>query len=136
MVTSTLVFESGGVKEYVGGYDDWVRQRAAPAEPDVARSPGSRQGLADKDKGQPEASAPGSPARKLAYKEKRELESLPKTIEELEARLETLHAKMADPAFYQGPADDIAAATAETSELQSQLDAAYTRWEELEALAG
>ena len=30
VVTSTIVFEAGGVKEYVGGYDDWLRQRPSP----------------------------------------------------------------------------------------------------------
>ncbi|MEQ8846489.1 ATP-binding cassette domain-containing protein [Botrimarina sp.] len=128
VVTSTLVFEPTGVKEYDGGYDDWVRQRgrratgdsAAPAAPPAAAPP----------KGKPE------PARKLAYKEKRELESLPREIERLESELEGLHAKMADGDFYQRPPAEIAAAQNDATDLQDRLEAAYARWEELELLAG
>lgn len=127
VVTNTLVFEPDGVRDYVGGYDDWIRQRDAAAK---AEEPAAKPKSAS-------APAPpkAQPAKKLAYKEKRELETLPKTIEQLEAKLSELHAKMAEPAFYQGPPADIATAQAETADLQSQLDAAYARWEELEALA-
>ncbi len=135
VVTSTLVFEpasEGGlaVKEYVGGYDDWVRQRgeAFPTE-------GSAKGT--KKQAKPPATEPARPAaKKLAYKEQRELSSLPKTIEKLEGQLAELHTKMADPAFYQGPPAEIAAAQAEVNELQSKLDTAFQRWEELEAFGG
>ena len=129
VVTSTLVFEPEGVREYVGGYDDWVRQRADSASKKETEKPAPKQ---EKPK-QQEKSAGG---RKLAYKEKRELESLPQTIEKLETRLGELHAQMADPSFYKGPPEEIAAAQKETADLQAELDTAFTRWEELEALAG
>lgn len=133
VVTSTLVFEptAGGalaVKEYVGGFDDWVRQRdAARPEPTPVKP-------AEKKAAPSPAPSDAAPAKKkLSYKEQRELNSLPATIERLESELETLHAKMADPAFYQSDPKTIAAAQAETTGLQAQLDAAYARWEELEA---
>ncbi|MEO1496689.1 MAG: ATP-binding cassette domain-containing protein [Planctomycetota bacterium] len=131
VVTSTLVFEPVGdglaVKEYVGGYDDWVRQRreaGAERAPRPAPKPGAT----------PTKAGANKPARKLAYKEKRELDSLPAQIEQLESRIAELHAKMADPQFYQAAPDAIAAATAEVVDIQSQLDTAYARWEELEAI--
>ena len=124
VVTSTLVFEPGGVKEYVGGYDDWLRQRAAarPAKTETKKAP------------PPAPAATPQPAtKKLSYKNQRELDALPATIERLESQLAGLHERMADPAFYKGDPAEIAAAQAEASDAQQRLDAAYARWEELES---
>lgn len=133
VVTSTLVFEPSAdgvlaVKEYVGGFDDWVRQRdAAAPKPEPAKP-------ADKKPAPSPAPTDAAPAKKkLSYKEQRELNSLPAMIERLESQLAELHAKMADPAFYQSDPKTIAAAQAETTELQTELDTAFARWEELEA---
>jgi ATP-binding cassette subfamily F protein uup len=123
VVTSTIVFETDGVKEYDGGYDDWVRQRGAARVAEVAE--------ASKPAPKVEAAKPQA-AKKLGFKEKRELETLPKTIEKLESQLAALHAKMAEPAFYKSTPDVIAKVQAENGALQSQLDTAYQRWEELE----
>jgi ATP-binding cassette subfamily F protein uup len=128
VVTSTLVLEGGGrVGEYVGGYSDWLRQAApAPAERKPERAP-------------PPPRAPSEPAavaaekRKLSYKETRELEALPQRIEALEARIAALGASMQDPAFYRQDGAAIAAANAELAALQAELDAAYLRWQSLEA---
>ncbi|QDT68886.1 ABC transporter ATP-binding protein uup [Planctomycetes bacterium MalM25] len=133
VVTSTLVFEPSGdgvlaVKEYVGGFDDWVRQRDASQPKPEATKPTEKKATPSP------APADDAPAKKkLSYKEQRELNALPGTIERLESQLEALHAKMADPAFYQSDPKTIAAAQAETTELQTELDNAYARWEELEA---
>ncbi|KAG1185377.1 hypothetical protein G6F35_014881 [Rhizopus arrhizus] len=80
VVTSTLVMEGDGViGEYVGGYSDWQRYAASIAAP--AAAPAAKPAAAA-----PAAAAatPAAPKRKLAYKEARELEQLPKTIEKLE----------------------------------------------------
>ncbi len=127
VVTSTLVFEDGNVKEYDGGYDDWVRQRRAAPVAEVAEPP---KPVVKEEPAKPQA------AKKLGFKEKRELESLPATIEKLESQLAELHTRMADPAFYKSAPEVIAAAQAEAGALQSQLDTAYQRWEELEAIGG
>ncbi len=130
VVTSTIAFEPGGVREYVGGYDDWVRQRGKSAEAD-----GKGEAPVRKAKGAG-AVAVGQPAigkRKLAFREKRELELLPKKIEELDAKLAELHEAMADADFYKQPTAEIARRQGEAKDLQQQLDAAYARWEELEA---
>ncbi len=125
VVTSTLVFEPGGVKEYDGGYDDWVRQRNSAAT--IA------EGIETVKPAPTEGAAKPQAGRKLGFNEKRELESLPAVIERLESELAELHAKMAEPAFYKSGADLIASAQAQTSNLQARLDVAYQRWEELEA---
>lgn len=130
VVTSTMVMEGDGVVgEYVGGYSDWqqhaARVAAAAAAPVVAGKPAASA-----------AAAPAEPAaakRKLSYKDARELEQLPLKIETLEKDVEGLTAAMNDPAFYQRSAADMAAHNAKLAKVQAELDAAYARWEELDA---
>ncbi|WP_447593161.1 ATP-binding cassette domain-containing protein [Stenotrophomonas rhizophila] len=131
VVTSTMVMEGDGVVgEYVGGYSDWQQHAArvaaaAAAAPVVAGKPSA-----------PAAAAPAEPAaakRKLSYKDARELEQLPLKIETLEKDVEGLTAAMNDPAFYQRSAADMAAHNAKLAKVQAELDAAYARWEELDA---
>jgi ATP-binding cassette subfamily F protein uup len=131
VATSTIVFEPNGVREYVGGYDDWLRQRPAGATASV-----ENRTTVPKDRTQ-SVTAVEIPdvRRRLSYQEKRELESLPATIEQLESELATLHAAMAAPEFYRKPNDEIAARHARLTELETQLAVAYRRWEELEMLA-
>ncbi len=122
VVTSSLVFEGEGVvNEYIGGYDDWLRQRAtaAPAKGKTGQ-------------GRPAPAKPKSTPKKLSYKAQRELDSLPQRIEALDAELAALQARMADPGFYQRDHTEIAAANAQLAELEAQLNAAYARWEQLE----
>jgi len=124
VVTSTLVFEGEGeVKEYAGGYDDWVRQKASvsvPPPPVTAKSEPVR--------------APRDRPRKLNFKEQRELESLPVLIETLETEQARLQQKYAEPGFYQQPGSEIAKLTNRLEALQQELQTAYSRWESLEAV--
>jgi ABC transport system ATP-binding/permease protein len=129
VVTSTIVYEEGGVREYFGGYDDWLRQRKPSAplslkETSASQSPNRRliKQLAENQ-------------RKLSFKERRELDGLPAAIEEFEAQIAGLHREMAEPQFYQQSGAQIAAEQARLKELEEQLTAAYHRWAELEALA-
>ena len=132
LVTSVLAFEGHGtVNEYVGGYDDWVRQRAqSPAVSSPVRS--------DEGKGPatPPISKPATPikGRKMSFKEQKELEGLPQTIEQLETELTVINESMAQPGFYQQNKDDITRSQAELAEKQCALESAYIRWEALEAL--
>jgi ATP-binding cassette subfamily F protein uup len=126
VVTSCLVFEgSGRIREYVGGYSDWLRQRPAP-ESAPAVKPKSVSVPAPKP---PRPAAPG----KLGYNERRELERLPARIEELEQRQRELQASTADPAFYKQEPATIARCMEELRALEAELETAYERWEELEA---
>ena len=89
VVASTLVFEGDGlVRDYVGGYEDWLRQRTPPASPAEPASPKALKA---------EAAEPRRPAARLSYKETRELAELPARIESLEQEQGALHARMADP---------------------------------------
>jgi len=125
VVSSTLVFEGNGrVAEYVGGYDDWLRQ---------SKPTGSANKKAEKPVPTGKGATEPKPAqKKLSYKDQRELELLPKRIEELEAELEAIQAKMADPAFYQDGGDEIAVTTQRMETVELELAGAYERWQELE----
>jgi ATP-binding cassette subfamily F protein uup len=126
VVTSTLAIEDDGrVKEYDGGYDDYLRQRQAESPPDP--KPASATAKA--------AGPPSDRPRKLSYKEQRELEALPGRIDVLEAALQELHEAMADPAFYRKEGAEIAEVRARLEALERELSLAYERWEALEALA-
>ena len=125
VVTSTLVFEGKGrVREYAGGYDDWLRQRSMP-EPDKASAKAIK-----KEQVKTRAGGP----RKLTFKQARELEGLPGKIETLEQEQERLYAAMADPAFYQGDGSEVARTRERLAELEKILAAAYDRWQELESV--
>jgi ATP-binding cassette subfamily F protein uup len=129
VVTSTIAFEPDGVREYVGGYDDWVRQRALVAPVEEKAAP------AVKVKPQPDMDQQTSRKRRLAYHEKRELESLPAKIESLDAEIAELHLVVSQPEFYKQASSEIARKQTQLKQLEEQLAAAYHRWEELEQLA-
>ena len=131
VVTSTIAFEPGGAREYVGGYDDWVRQRSIQSGEKPTKTKSSS---ASKPAPAETSSAPAK--KKLTYKDQRELEMLPAKIEKLESDASHLHTVMAEPDFYKQPPKEIAAKQGELKEIEEQLATAYQRWEELEASAG
>jgi ATP-binding cassette subfamily F protein uup len=121
VVTSTLIFSGQGkIEEYVGGYDDWLRQREIPRIPDAAK---------------PSPKPPPRPrtaAIKMSFKEERELAALPSLLEGLEAEKKKLYQSLADPGFYRGESSDVASVNARLQELEKELREAYLRWEYLE----
>ncbi len=132
VVTSTLVLEGEGlVKEYAGGYDDWLVQRQEgvvieePVEPPTKPRP-----RLPNDSGRPKSAA------RLTYNEQRELKSLPQKIEKLEIRIAAIHDTMADPTFYQQEGTVIAKAKTELDTIESELAETFARWESLEERAG
>jgi ATP-binding cassette subfamily F protein uup len=132
VVTSTLVLEGAGqVREYVGGYADWLRQRPEPG-PTTRGAATTGKGSVGAS-GTEDANKPRGMPSKLGYKAKRELEQLPQRIETLEAEQEVLHRRMADPALYQGDGHEVAAAKAKLDDIETELAACYERWETLEA---
>ena len=139
VVTSTLVFEGDGrVQEYVGGYEDWLRQRAEPAggRDEAGPAPHGRARAAcgnEPRRGFTAAGNTATPSKKLSYKEQRELEGLPAGIEALEDEQRRLEAAVADPEFYKEPPEAIAQTLARLAELQRELPDAYARWDELDS---
>ncbi|MEE4377761.1 MAG: ATP-binding cassette domain-containing protein, partial [Candidatus Competibacteraceae bacterium] len=131
VVTHVFAFEGNGqVKTYVGGYDDWLRQRSVPA------SAPRRTDSAKSDKAKHAPAKNGAKPRKLSYKEQRELEQLPARIEQLENDLNTMQEQTAQPDFYQRDAEQIKTTLTQLETLQHDLEGAYSRWEALEAFGG
>ncbi|MEK6742696.1 MAG: ATP-binding cassette domain-containing protein [Nitrospirota bacterium] len=129
VVTSTLVFEGEGrVSEYVGGYDDWLRQSRAKSGMLVVPV------RAEEPKAAPVPQR--EKQRKLSFKEQKELDELPKRIEELDAEQQRIIATMADPAFYRESGNKVASTKARLENVEKELAEAYKRWNELEAMKG
>lgn len=130
VVSSTLVFEGDGtINEYVGGYSDWLAQMAQAKQPSAKPVPAM----------QAPSSAPAkTPAskKKLTYKEQRELETLPKQIEAMEARQGKLNQRINSAEFYQEGPEQVKLTLDEAQTLVAELEVAYERWNELEDLAG
>ncbi len=127
VVTSTLVFEGEGrVNEYVGGYSDWLRQRRATAT--AARTSTSARAA-------PVAvrPAPAPKLRKLSYKDQRELDAMPGTIQRLETEQAALAASIGDPELFRRSPADAAAAVQRLQSVEQELESAFSRWEELES---
>jgi ATP-binding cassette subfamily F protein uup len=134
VVTSTLVFEGDGrIQEYVGGYEDWLRQRERNSPPLRTQRTRKKEVLQDLTSASPVSSVVASLERKLSYKERRELDALPARIEALEAEQRALNERVADIDFYKEPADAIRTALARVDTLQAELTAAYARWHDLES---
>ena len=125
VVTSSVVFEGEGrVREYVGGYHDWLRQRPKPAEPVVSKA--EKKGTEPKPvKRQP---------KKLSYNLQRELDQLPGQLEHAEQALETLQAQVAEPDFYSGDHAAVAETLEKLHQQEQQLETLMERWIELEAM--
>jgi ATP-binding cassette subfamily F protein uup len=122
VATSTIAFEGAyGINEYVGGYNDWLRQRPEPPV-EEKKSAKLKNRLTPKERG-----------RKLSYKEHKELNRLPAKIDHLEAEQQVLHETLANPASYQN-GTDIPDLNARLETMTADLETAYARWEELEAI--
>ncbi len=134
VVTSTLVFEGEGrVREFVGGYQDWLRQGGSPKLLGVGEEKGDKPAAAPAPE-QAAVSAPveAAPKKKLSYKLQRELEAIPGQIEALEGEMAALQEETVSPDFYQRPQSEAQAALARLSSLQEELDRLIERWAELE----
>jgi ATP-binding cassette subfamily F protein uup len=123
IVTSTLAFEGNGhVTEYVGGYEDYLRQRPAITSKETL----SESATDDR--------APRARPRKLSYNETRELYALPDRIAALEAEQKRLHDESASAEFYKSPADHIHAVLGRLDEIPRELDVLLERWMALEGI--
>jgi len=125
VVTSTLVFDGNGVvKEYIGDYDDWQRQKSTGAEPSKS---------APVKKATPSVQA-SRPKAKFGFRQQKELDSLPLTIQALETEQEGLYQAMGSPELYKKDKSEITGMKERLEVVKSLLAESYTRWEELEQL--
>lgn len=125
VVSSTLVFEGDGeVNEYVGGYDDWLRQRSTAPKAGIVQS---------KKEPVPATKNKQQKPKKLSYKDQCDLESLPKKIEKLESEVEQLHEQMARSDFFQQEKEIITQTQVQLSAVEESLKLSYQKWETLES---
>jgi ATP-binding cassette subfamily F protein uup len=118
IVTSTLVFEAPGqVNEYVGGYQDWLRQRPAQKQQIGTRSSASSKKISKPHEGN---------------REKNELNQLPDKIAEIEAKIADLQLNLVDPEFYQQTPNDIGEARNQLDNYEQALQKLFDRWQQLE----
>ena len=127
VVTSTLVFEGDAqVNEYVGGYDDWLKQSKSKTETLAKTATAEKKPAARTD------SVKADKPRKLSYKDQRELEALPGQIESFEDEIESLQNLMATDEFYKQDKEKIVEVQKQLEKSQAGLTHCYNRWEELE----
>jgi ABC transport system ATP-binding/permease protein len=136
VVTSTIAFEGPGKwREYEGGFQDWLHQ-----------SGNNLASLAAMNKAQLVTQAPSiaavvptatlvatKPAKtaKLSYKEQRELDALPKTIEALELEQKKIGAALAEGSIYRTDPKGATAMQIRSSTIDDELLSALERWETL-----
>jgi ATP-binding cassette subfamily F protein uup len=133
VVTSTVVFEKTGIKEYVGGYDDWLRRRKADLNK-ANKENAPKQASTSNTKAEKSVSGGGQSvavAKKLSFKERQDLEKLPSQIETYEAEQRSIHAEMHKPEYFKSSQNKLAKDQSRLSQLDELLVAAYARWEDL-----
>ena len=119
IVSSTIVMEGNGViEQYIGGYDDYLRQRSEQLE----------------QKNKVKTTTPSSKQKKvqtkLSYNDQRVLNELPGKIENLENNITIAQEQLSDPAFYQNP--DAQNLAIELSKMELELEQMYDKWSELD----
>lgn len=139
VVTSTIAFEGNGVlKEYVGGYHDWVRQGGVWPDDSIAKA--VKNPTKDK-RAETQAGTLQEPKqqekptlKKLSYKIQRELDALPAELEKLEAEIEALSAQVSAPEFYQKEDVVVSDTLKKLADTEALLNEKYERWEALELM--
>jgi ATP-binding cassette subfamily F protein uup len=133
VVTSTIAWEGddepGRWREYEGGYEDWQLQRArsrelATAKPRAAAAPTAAPATRP---------APAAAARKLSFKEQRELQDMPARIEVLEAEQRTIGERLASTSLYTEEPQRVGELQARYAQIDDELTQALERWEALSA---
>ena len=127
VVTSTIAFEGEGeVHEYVGGYEDWLRQSKTRQQQDRQDNAKAVQQVIK--------AQPAKAKKKLSYKQQRELDTLPGIIEKLEQEQAELEQQVSRPEFYQQDKDLIKATLDRVEQVNQDLHKSFDRWEYLDNL--
>ena len=119
------------IEEFVGGYHDAQQQRKQALEYRQVEKPSKPEKVVEET---PKTAAVKAKPKKLSYKLQRELEALPMRLEELEAEIESLQEQVNSPEFFSKPVDDTKVILDKLSATEQELEVAFERWEELEAL--
>ncbi|MDA0910818.1 MAG: ATP-binding cassette domain-containing protein [Proteobacteria bacterium] len=132
VATSTIVFEDNGqLQEYVGGYEDWLRQKNSSAKSLDQASQSLQKSSSTKVN---TANNNITKKQKLSFAQKKQLADLPNEIEQLEAEIENLQQEMATPEFYQQSKDAVQETLQTLEQKQALLNDKYQLWENLSEL--
>lgn len=141
IVSSVIAFEGrGNVLEYIGGYDDWIRQGGKWTEADL---PENEQGVdltltspvvENVAKASSQSSEIKSPVRtkKLSYKLQKEFEDLPQKIEQSEAKVAAAQAIVSGADFYTQSPKIVEEKLQLLAQVEQELEQLFERWAELE----
>ncbi|MEG3767683.1 ATP-binding cassette ATPase Uup [Alteromonas sp. 14N.309.X.WAT.G.H12] len=133
VANSCLVFEGEGtLREFVGGFSDveaWYKQNG---ETTSGKEKVKDETITQSNSPKPKPSV--RKAKKLSYKDQRELDSLPAEIEKWEGRVNELQEMVNDPEFFKQSTESTAQTLAELAESEETLSQKYARWDELESM--
>jgi ABC transport system ATP-binding/permease protein len=133
-VTSVIAFEGNGqLQEYVGGYDDWIRQGGEWIKPKINHST-EKNGPSKETENPIQAAVATSKPKKLSYKLQKEFDELPQKIEDLEQQLSALQSHIGAPDFYTRPQKEIDSHLSLLAKVEADLEASFERWAELESM--
>ncbi len=133
VVTQTIAAEGDGLwREYAGGYQDWADCQARRNAADGAKPEAKRSAPATQEVPAPRTRSDG--ARKLSYKETRELAELPGRIAVLEDEQKSIAQQLQDPALYHAEAQDAHRLSSRLAEIDDELMALLERWDALDGL--
>jgi ATP-binding cassette subfamily F protein uup len=135
IVTQTIAAEGHGRwREYVGGYSDWLLQKAASAAARAAGAPSASAVVRTTPGTAAAAAPPPRPKSRLGYKEQRELAALPQEIEALETEQAALLTRMSSAEYPQSSGEVMRADSARAGTIEQEMARKFARWEQLEAL--
>ncbi|MGH7884183.1 MAG: ATP-binding cassette domain-containing protein [Thermodesulfobacteriota bacterium] len=122
IVTSTIALEGDGkINEYLGGYDDWLKQRVVEETKIAKEKPKTEE-------------KPKNKKEDLSFKEKKELEELPLQIHSLEEEQKDLHAVLSNPEVYKNEPDKVDQSKKRLDEIEDEISVAFERWTYLDEL--
>jgi ATP-binding cassette subfamily F protein uup len=131
LATSVLMHEGGGKwTEYAGGYSDMLAQRGKGVEARKVDAVAKPEPKSER----PVSTLPVQSKRKLSFKEKYALESLPKKMEELKSEIATLEHALADPTLFSNDAARFEKVSTRQANASLELTALEDQWLELEML--
>ncbi|MBJ2144802.1 ABC transporter ATP-binding protein [Vibrio sp. IB15] len=131
-VMTSWIFEGNGViEEFVGGYHDAQQQRKQALEYRQVEKPSKPAKVVEET---PKTAPVKAKPKKLSYKLQRELEALPQRLEELETQIEALQEEVNDPSFFSKSVEQTQPVLDKLTATEQELEVAFERWEELEAL--
>ena len=136
VATETWVFDGNGeIESVIGGWSDvlayYERVQKARAEKELTENKNSTEGRVVRV----DAAVPEKKSSGLSFTQKHEFEKIPARVEDLEDKISALDEKLNDPSIYTDGGATAKEISDERSKLVEELDALYSRWEELEMLS-